>query len=254
MSSSVWGLTAEQWDALGSIGSLLGIGGLGVASVVAALEYRHRRATYDEQTRPYILVTSEPGQTSPTYIDIVVKNIGSTPAYDVGIVIEPPFVRAQEIDGHEMAKARVFSETIPFWPPGHEVRMHFDSHADRDGQDLADSHQATLTYSGRRRKWRKPKQYVDTLIIDLELGRGTVHATVYDLHHAVTALRAIQKTLSQSPLLKGSVEVTAESLAEHAQSQQQHRGEHQTADRLSQLRQSLRTPSLRPDDPIEQDE
>jgi hypothetical protein len=49
--------------------------------------------------------------------DIVIRNIGSAPAYDVRIEITPRLVQAREAAGHSIADARMFTEPIAMLAP-----------------------------------------------------------------------------------------------------------------------------------------
>ena len=124
-SAEILGLAPGTWDAVATLLSGLGILIGAVAAAVAIRQYGLNRRIRDEQARPYMVMSAEPG-TSTTIIDLVIKNIGSTPARELTIRVEPPFQRANEVPGYPIMGTRMFSETLPIWPPGQERRIFFD--------------------------------------------------------------------------------------------------------------------------------
>lgn len=145
------------------------------------------------------------------------RNIGSTPAHDLRIEVDPPFRQAVN-DDPPLNQARIFTELIEFWPPGHELRFFFDSHIERHGQDLPTVHRATLTYSdGRRRLWRKPTPWTETSVVDLDLHAGTTYLETYGIHAAAKALREIRSLLDKSTVVKkGELNVVTETRDERS--------------------------------------
>jgi hypothetical protein len=203
MASQVLGLEPETWDVIGTLVTVGTLPLAATAALIAALQYRHNRKIRADQTRPYIVIFAEPSPVSRKFIDIVIRNLGSTAARDLSITIDPPLVRAQDEDAYPAMAARVFREPIPMWPPGYHLRMFFDSHIDRHGKDLPSRHVATLSYSdGRGGQWR------EEMIVDLDLGKGMLYTDVFGEHHTAKALRGIEKTLARAPLLHGEVKAT----------------------------------------------
>lgn len=216
-SATVLGLSGDAWSAVGSIGSagalLIGAG----AAVVATLEYLSGRQSRRDQERPYMILTVEPSEAGQTFMEISVRNIGSTPAHDLRIEVDPPFQQAVT-DEPPLDQARIFTETIEFWPPGHELRFFFDSHIHRNGKGLPTVHRATLTYSdGRRRLWKKPTPWTETSVVDLDLHAGTTYLETYGIHAAAKALREIRTLLDRSTVVKnGELNVVTETRDERS--------------------------------------
>ncbi|MGL4745699.1 MAG: hypothetical protein ACRCXL_15100 [Dermatophilaceae bacterium] len=169
------------------------------------------RQVREEQSRPYVMVSAGESPASREFIDIVIKNIGSTPAHDLTIKVDPPLVAARP-GGYPLAEAHIFKETISTWPPGYEFRVFFGSHIERRDKELPTTHDVTVTYTGGRRgRTRRPKRWVETMTIDLNLSSGATYVEIYGTHHAAKALKEIAALLKKAEVLKrGQLEVTTE--------------------------------------------
>ncbi len=78
-----------------------------------------------EQAQPNVVLYSEPNPIVKQYIEIVVKNFGSTPAYDVRIEIDPPLKSTpNNISGVKPYEIPV--PRFPFLAPGQEWRTGWD--------------------------------------------------------------------------------------------------------------------------------
>lgn len=139
MTNEILGLHPATWDVVGTIasGGVLLIGA--VAALIAALEYRMGREVRQEQTRPFMTIAAEASPASNHLIDIMIKNVGTTPAHDLEIKVFPPFLEARP-DEHSLSKARIFNERVEMWPPDYEVRAFFDSHIERNDKDMPSTH------------------------------------------------------------------------------------------------------------------
>lgn len=213
---AVLGLSATTWDVIATIFTGIGILIAAIAAAVALQQYGLSRKLRNEQSRPYMVVSAEPGETSPSIVDLVFRNIGATPARSLTIAVDPPFARANEVPEYPVMGAKLFTETIRMWPPGQQRRIFLDSHIERGGKNLPPEHTVTFTYlvtevPDQRRWWRSRNRearaarearerltVVEEYIVDLELTKGAMHATVYGLHHAAEALREIKKIMAKS--------------------------------------------------------
>lgn len=208
-------LTATEWT---GIYALLTAGLLLVA--ILAAWYAHRqwegareaaaeqRKAQVEAMRPYVTVTVEPGLTSIQLFDLLVRNIGQRPAEKVRIEIDPPPVRAREMDEEDiqMANMRMLNEPMALLAPGQEIRAFYDNILDRkEREDLPTQHVVKVAYedtSGRA--------YRGTFTLDLLALRGLSQTQVGTIHTISKALKAMERTLSGSALLKqGRLEVRA---------------------------------------------
>lgn len=95
-----------------------------VAALVAMVQLRLSRRTRDEQTRPYVIVDVESNATWP-WIDLVVRNAGTTPAMDVTFELGPDFDSVHGLEGYD-ADA-LLSGGMPMIAPGRTIRMMLDN-------------------------------------------------------------------------------------------------------------------------------
>ncbi|UBH24945.1 hypothetical protein KW076_01720 [Micrococcus porci] len=209
-----WGLTTPAWTAIYTLLTA----GLLVAAIVAGLyakrQWETARDAQVEATRPYVLVTLEPGERSMAMVDFVIRNIGVRPAYNVTISIEPHLLRAREEGGNEMAAMRLLHEPTAMIPPGQVTRMFYDRMSDRSGRDdLPVHHTAVVSYvdsSGR--------EWTDTFDLDLRVLEGGMFHSYDDLHTVSQTLKKMARTLDRSRVLKeGEMDVVAvtENRADH---------------------------------------
>lgn len=195
-----WGLTATGWTA---IYTLLTAGLLAtaiVAGLYAKRQWTTARDAQTEATRPYVLVTLEPGERSMQEMDFVVRNIGVRPAYNVTIRIEPPLIRARESQGLEMASMRLLREPTSMIPPGQVTRLFYDHMPERTGrEDLPDHHTAIVSYSDS-----SGGQWTDTFDLDLRALDGALFHSYDDIHTISKTMKKIEKTLGGSKVLKSA--------------------------------------------------
>ncbi len=237
-----WGLSATAWTGI----TTLLTAGLLVVAVMAALyakrqwdnareQVNEARKAELEARRPYVIVTVEPSQATLHLFDLVVRNIGQRPAEAVSISLDPPPVRAQETDGHELSNARMLTEPVAMIAPGQEMRAFYDSHIDRNGRDdLPTSHKVSLKYRDS-----SGHEYTGTSVIDVNAMRGTMSVTVKTLHDIGKSLEEIQKTVSSASVLgrQGILEVEA---SVELRSKQQERLAREQAEAMSNYKQFVR--------------
>ncbi len=202
MNPDFLGITAVGWQGLGVMGT--------AAAVVVALTVGWRqlaaaRKLRLEQARPYVIVDFQPGQGAEKLLDLVITNIGKSPAYDLRIAFDPAPVRAKEIAKFPLKDARILNEPTPMFAPGREFRMFFDNAVDRYQTDLPMNFQVTTTYRDSRKK-----KYKETFTIDFDSYRGAAYTVVHGVHDAVKHLKAISDTLKRSAIAGGPVEVVHE--------------------------------------------
>ena len=198
--NTFWGLTQTAWTA---VTALAAVGTLLVAVTAAVFAWRQVRLAFGqleanrqaqvEADRPYVFLNIEQSPTSIGLLDLVIRNIGRRPAIAVRIVMDPIPVRAVEIDGEELAKARILSEPIAMVAPGQVIRTFFDDVSNRVAKpDMAMRFQVRISYSDLSNR-----PYSEVSTVECDSLRGTVALDIYGLHHAAKALTEINKTLSR---------------------------------------------------------
>jgi hypothetical protein len=181
--ASTW--RAEDWTAAAAwVTASVAV----AAGATAAVQLREARRLRLEQSQPYVVVFMEASQADDSFIDLVIRNFGSTAATDVRVQIDP---RPRRIATGEGKEEVWLPDRLPVLVPGQEWRTLFDSTHQRFETDLPQNHHATVRFkdSGQSREF----------VYDFELHwepyfmRG--HMVIYGVHHAAEALRKIEKTI-----------------------------------------------------------
>lgn len=201
-----WGLNATGWTAIYTCltAGLLAIAGL--AAWYAKGQWsstdqtrEDARVAAKEAHRPYIIVTIEPSRASQHLFDLVIKNVGVRPAKNVRVSLDPAPKRAREIDGLELAKAKILTEPIAMIAPSQDLRSFYDSHINRNGMDLPSIHKVTLSYSDT-----SGTTYTEESVLDIEAHKGATFTDVLTTHELVQTLRNISTTLRTASVLRSS--------------------------------------------------
>lgn len=157
---------------------------MALALGVAALIYLHRhlsdsRRVSIERSRPHVTMFMEPHAADWHVIELVARNFGETPAYDVTFDFpHPPTVARYETaaEGYADVVALKLPDNLPVLAPGQEWRTVWDSAIDRT--ELGDAiesrftgvvsyHDAPEQPPRRWRRWRRERtQFSNNVILD----------------------------------------------------------------------------------------
>ncbi len=160
-------MTAIQWQAIAAVGTFI----VAAATVVFAIcQFFNARRIWREQTDPYIITYFELDKGSSTEIYFVIKNIGSRPAFNIILTIDPPMKRADEFDGHAFMETKAISKGIALLVPGQEIRLFFESEAERDGKSLPTDFKVTISFMTSDKR-----PLTGVFDLDVEWGRGRVY-------------------------------------------------------------------------------
>lgn len=187
----VWDWTAGGWAAIAAWGTL------GVAAV-AALFARHQvleaRRTREDQAQPFVVVDFEPSKAGRVFVDLIIRNTGTTVATNVKVVFDPPLVSTMtETDGkYRLRDAAIITKGVPTLPPSREYRMLFEQMPNRYASDLPRSYDAVVSFDDTRGRRHEMKYR-----LDLDIYFGFTHLEVYGEHDAAKALKEIEKTLGK---------------------------------------------------------
>lgn len=211
--SDVLGLAPGTWDALATIATAIGVALAGVGAVIAARQYKSGERARRDQTRPFVVVSIQPSEADESFMNLVIENAGTTPAYDVRVNITPPLevTRQYELEEqYRVVNARILNEPIPMLPPHHMMRMFLDSGIERaEHPELEYRFDARVRYTdGRDGSWD------EICKLDLGIRTGMTYLTIYGLHHAAKALREIEKSLKTMSRTAGKVDATIETRGE----------------------------------------
>jgi hypothetical protein len=187
------GYTPEQWSAFGTM--LTAVVAI-AAAVFAWQQVRHARQIRDEQAQPNVIIDFEESASS-IHLDLVIKNIGQTVAYDVRVVFNPPIATTEIGDRFPLGEASLITKGIPTMPPGRTWRAMFDNMPQRfERKDLPRTYDVQITYRDSR-----GKEYSLPYRLDLGIYYDIWKLTRYGTHDIAKSMREINRTLKG--LVKG---------------------------------------------------
>ncbi|WP_237573610.1 hypothetical protein [Mycolicibacterium lacusdiani] len=152
-----------------------------------------------------MVLFSEPNSDVPNILEIVLKNFGTTPAYDVHVDVHPPVTTTPNLQsGDELAAVPI--PDIPILAPGQEWRTVWGSAPERkqhgrqlqqrlgiDGFSETDverltpttKHDATVSYAdSRKRRHETPS------VLDFDQREGTTWVDIKTLHDLTKTLES----------------------------------------------------------------
>jgi hypothetical protein len=150
---------------------------LGVfALIYISQQNRRNRRLAAEETRPHVALFMEPHAADWHVIELVVRNFGKTPAYDISFTFpQPPTVAEYEnaTDGYADVVELKLPQQLPTLAPGQEWRTVWDSALDRTelGEGIESRFPGTVTYYDRAEKprgwkfWQPGRRPLETKVV-----------------------------------------------------------------------------------------
>jgi hypothetical protein len=177
---------ASSWPADGWAAAASWVTALiaGVAAIVALRQLGEARRLRLEQAQPYVVAYMDPSGAGNYFLDLVLRNFGTTAAHDVRLTIDPPPQQA----AHQ-SRMLWLPESLPVLAPGQEWRTFWDSGA-RVSSDLPERHEASVRCKDSVGRELPPL----ASILDFAAHKQG-NLVVYGMHDAAKALREIDKRL-----------------------------------------------------------
>lgn len=187
-------LTSGAWSAIAAWATFL------VAAIAAGFAYfqvKVARQTREEQAQPNVVAFAESTPQHMQYLDIVIRNFGSTPAYHVTIEASPEIRRTPDDQNEGSPSVVKFSE-ISILAPNQEIRTLWDYAVEREeymdalrenrdqkvidsakfaALELGSRHEAVVRYKDGHGKGYEVKSTLDFNIL-----RDTQFVKTYTLH------------------------------------------------------------------------
>lgn len=204
----------EVWSALAAWVAVV----VGIATIIVAGSYAKQqvakaqeqideaRRTREEQAQPNVVMYAEPNEIDWQELEVVIKNFGTTPAYDIVAIVDPPLESLPNgLSGNANYKIPV-PPSIPILAPGQEWRTFWDSAVERQererdiraeiiasyqggpptGTDFAPLIAARMPASKHNVKvqyWDSQKKlHVTPGFLDFDLLKGTIRPQHYGIH------------------------------------------------------------------------
>lgn len=181
--------TAEQWIAVGTVGTMLVAI---VAAIVALRQVAEARHLREDQTRPYVVVDVESSPAGLQVLNLVIANAGQTLARNVKLNFEPELRSSEE--GYVLHETVLMREGIKTMPPGRRIEVWFDRAFKRDKTGLPMRYDVTVEYDDARGQRQEPLRYV----LDLAHLYGPLYIGVKGVHDIVKALEDVRDYLKAS--------------------------------------------------------
>jgi hypothetical protein len=168
------------------------------AAVIGLNQFREVRLTRQEQAQPNVVVYSEPNADVPQILEIIVKNFGTTPAYDVKVTVTPPLKSTPTAQTYFQKIADVPIPHFPILAPGQLWRTVWDSAIERENymrklqeeynkrlwapcefkeRVLFPRHEAVVTYTDSRNR-----KYETRAVLDFDMRKGTTFVDIKTIH------------------------------------------------------------------------
>jgi hypothetical protein len=155
-----------------------------------------------ERAQPYVVLIMEPSEASPVLLNIAVRNLGLTGAFNVRIRELDPWPQASGSGGRP-AEPVAFPDVIPILAPGQEFVQFWDSGLTRRDGELPDRHEGVVTWedsSGR--------PFESRVVLDWAVYKARHWIEVRGMHDVANAVREMQKDMrSWRESIHGSLSV-----------------------------------------------
>lgn len=139
---------------------------------------------------------------SPYIIELVVKNFGPTPAYDVVVTSDTPIQRTGDND-RSVAEDVEIPDVIPFLAPGQEWRTIWDvAHTRSDHENLPDRHEVTVEFKGIDNVALSSRS-----VLDWGSLKSTRFMTTLGVHDLAKATKEMARTLKRATDIHGGLNI-----------------------------------------------
>ena len=192
-----WRWSPAAWNA---IAAWLTLGVAAAAAWFAWHQVREARRTREDQAQPFVVVDFEPTGAGRIFMDLVIRNTGTTVATDVEFAFDPPIstTLGQKVPKYRLEDSAILSRGIPTLPPGKEHRLLFDQMPDRSTSTLPRSYKCVVSFKDSR---QRPHSL--TYRLDLDIYFGVMNITIYGEHDSAAALRDISKNIKRWTTSRG---------------------------------------------------
>ncbi|MGH3596196.1 MAG: hypothetical protein ACRDUT_09570 [Mycobacterium sp.] len=147
-----------------------------IALIYANRQVRRSHRLQTEETRPHVGMFMEPHAADWHVIELVVRNFGRTPAYDIQFVFaHPPTVAEYEnaTDGYADVVELQLPRNLAILAPGQEWRTVWDSALDRHelGEGIASRFTGSVVYFDHTKEprgwkiWRRRRRPFETKVV-----------------------------------------------------------------------------------------
>lgn len=186
--------TSTNWTEVVAIGTLFQCLVILIAAIVAASQLRESRRLRRAQTRPYVVVKLETTPVERSLVNLVIENIGATPALNVTFQVTPELTSSIDKPGdNRLTEWSVLSSGIPHFAPHQQVRTLLDSLITRMATEspFPRSYIFTTSYSGIGDK----KPYRESIEINFGAFIGSHYVVEKGIHDVAKSIEEIHRLM-----------------------------------------------------------
>lgn len=143
-----------------------------------------------ERAQPYVVLIMEPSEATPVFLNIAIRNLGLTGAFNVRVRELTPWPQTSA-DGTTTERI-VLPDVIPVLAPGQEFVQFWDNSRTRLESTLPDRHEGVVTWEDS-----VGRSFESKVILDWAVYKARHWIVVYGMHDAAKALREMQKDMLQ---------------------------------------------------------
>ena len=183
-----------------------------IAAVFAYNQVKLARQTREEQAQPNVVMFAESTPSHWQFLDIVMRNFGTTPAYNITLEVTPELRRSPDYEGDEWSKV-AFPQLTRILAPGQEIRTMWDFAVAREEymeklrdryerkhltrsefreRELVAHHEAIVRYEDSH-----GNEYEMHSTLDADLLRDTMRTTTYTVHDLTKRIEKQQTALEK---------------------------------------------------------
>ena len=200
-------VTAQFWVELAQAAILALAGGFTYAQV------RQSRLARLAQYRPYVIVYLRLAKTANHLVEIVIENIGATPAEDIHFSFSPGLESAMLKSASSPAPPWMAHESgIKFLAPGQKIVHLFESLIERYVSGLPNEYEVSIQYRSKQRT--KPVEHREQYGINFGDWYGSNFLTVNTIDDVAKSLKDMNNHM-RSWTEDGRIKVLTSDLEEH---------------------------------------
>jgi hypothetical protein len=182
----------DEWSAVAAVvATIAGV----IAATFAVLQLRDARRVRREQSAPYVVARLDHSEASHKLVDLVVKNYGTTTAYDIRLQVDPPMIRTTDHDQPDFAfmESKAIATGVAMLVPGQEIRIFFDSLPERAITSMPNQFQIRV----RARDSRKRELEEGLFDVDASWNQDSLNVLVHSTHWIGARIQGIERALDR---------------------------------------------------------
>lgn len=188
-----WG--PEQWSSsaavatavIALVAAFVGLRQLHEAQALRIQQERDALAVRREQAQPYVAVLEPLVAVDPKYQELVIKNFGTTAAFNIRVESDPTLVREWKGQSQEVPLP-----SIPTLVPGQEWRVLWDFFPARHEAGLPDQYDVAVLFEDSH-----GESFALEYTLDWGINRDRLSVETFGIHHGVKELKEIRNQLGE---------------------------------------------------------